>query len=145
MSILRLMSHNQWKCDRNLPVWEANGWDCSAETRTKGFAAVYKELLPDVIGCQEVSAWMADCLMRYTGELGLRYALLWGRDTPIFYRQDILELVDSDFQEFVNGSSEACYKFQGTYMQQYSWAESAVYELEERKKIMLAQKTAGNK
>ena len=97
MSTIRLMSHNQWKCDQNLPDWIANGWDCSAETRTRGFVEVYKELLPDIIGCQEVSTWMADCLMRYTQEAGLRYALLWGRDTPIFYRQDKLELVDSDF------------------------------------------------
>lgn len=97
MNTIRLMSHNQWKCDQNLPDWEAKGWDCSAETRVRGYVEVYKELLPDVIGCQEVSAWMADCLMRYTAEAGLRYALLWGRDTPIFYRQDKLELVDSDF------------------------------------------------
>lgn len=52
------------------------------------------------------------------------------------------ELVDSDYQEFMNGSTEACCKFQGYFMQQFSWAESAVYELEERKRIMLSGKTA---
>lgn len=97
MSTIRLMSHNQWKCDSNLPAWEANGWDCSASTRVRGYAEVYKELQPDIIGCQEVSFAMADYLVRYTGELGMRYALLWGRDTPILYRQDKFELVDSDF------------------------------------------------
>lgn len=53
-----------------------------------------------------------------------------------------MELVDSDYQEFMNGSMEAYCKFQGYFMQQFSWAESAVYELEERKNIMLSGKTA---
>lgn len=40
-----------------------------------------------------------------------------------------MELVDFDFQEFLNGSTETCCKFQGEFMRQYSWAESAVYGL----------------
>lgn len=97
MSMLRLMTHNQWKIDKNRPEWEKIGADCSAEVRVRGFARVYAETMPDIVGCQEVSAHMADCLMRYTAEAGLNYALLWGRDTPILYRRDRFELVDSEF------------------------------------------------
>ena len=97
MSLLRLMTHNQWKNDHNRPDWEKQGKDCSASCRMRGFVRVYRETLPDVIGCQEVSAVMADKLIRYAAEEGLVYALLWGRDTPILYRQDKLELVDSVF------------------------------------------------
>lgn len=97
MGKMRLMSHNQWKCDDNFPDWEKMGMDCSAETRIRGFVQVYREIQPDIVGCQEVSAVMADKLIRYLAEDGQRYALLWGRDTPILYRQDKFELLDSDF------------------------------------------------
>ncbi len=94
---LRLMTHNQWKNDDNLPAWAEKGLDCSASARMKGFVRVYKDTLPDVVGCQETSFIMADKLLRYCADAGLRYALLWGRDTPILYRQDKFEVVDSDF------------------------------------------------
>jgi len=94
---LRIMSHNVWKCDHNLPAWEARGEDCSAAARAKGMARVYCETGPDIIGCQEMSPVMADELIRNLAEQGLRYALLWGRDTPVLYRQERLELLDSDF------------------------------------------------
>lgn len=97
MSRIRLMSHNQWKCDSNLPAWEEKGLDCSGAVRERGFARVFRDTMPDVIGCQEVSGEMADQMIRCLAEDGLRYALLWGRDTPIVYRQDKFELVDSDF------------------------------------------------
>ena len=97
MARIRLMSHNQWKNDTNTPAWEEKGLDCSAPVRVRGFIRVYRDTMPDIIGCQEVSAVMADCLIRYAQEEGLRYALLWGRDTPILYRQDKFELVDSEF------------------------------------------------
>lgn len=54
-----------------------------------------------------------------------------------------IDLADSDYQDFLNGSMEACLQFQGAFMQQYSWAESAVYGLQERKKIMLTELSAG--
>ncbi len=95
--MLRIMTHNQWKNDDNLPAWGEQGKDCSAAVRMRGFTRVYAETLPDIIGGQEVSATMADLLIRYTAENGMRYALLWGRDTPILYRPDKLELVDSEF------------------------------------------------
>ena len=98
--MLRIMSHNQWKCDKNSPVWENNGLDCSAEVRMRGFVRVFQDICPDIVGCQEVSAVMADYLIRYLAEAGMRYSLLWGRDTPIIYRPDKLALIDSDFSLF---------------------------------------------
>ena len=97
MTKLRLMSTNQWACDKNTPAWEANGEDCSYSARMPGFLKYYKETCPDVLGLQEVTAKMADKLMRLFGEEGLPFALLWGKDTPIIYRTDRFELVDSAF------------------------------------------------
>ena len=50
------------------------------------------------------------------------------------------ELVDSDYQDFLSGKKEACYAFQDEFMNQYSWAEEAVYGLQERKAEMLADR-----
>ncbi len=97
MSMLRLMTHNQWKNDDNRPDWEKIGEDCSVGVRAKGFVRVYRDTMPDMVGGQEVSAKMVDELIRGTADEGMKYALLWGRDTPIMYRQDKFELVDSDF------------------------------------------------
>ena len=97
MAKLRVMSHNQWRFDNNYPDWEKVGLDCSATTRTKGFAQVYKDLLPDLIGCQEVSFLMADELLRHAKALNLHYSLLWGRETPIIYNPEKFEVVDSAF------------------------------------------------
>lgn len=95
--ILRLMSHNQWKNDDNRPAWEEMGLDCSAKVRTEGFVRVFSDVKPDIVGCQETSFAMADLLVRGLAGEGMKYALLWGRDTPILYRPDLFELVDSDF------------------------------------------------
>lgn len=97
MGKLRIMSHNVWKCDDNLPAWIAKGEDCSAGKRAEGMVRVYTEVMPDIIGCQEMSFVMADEIIRRLAKQGQRYALLWGRDTPILYRQDRLELLNSDF------------------------------------------------
>lgn len=97
MSELRIMSHNQWKYDGNSPEWEKKGLDCSAAVREKGFVRVFKETNPDIIGCQEVSGTMADEMIRGLASEGMHYSLLWGRDTPIVYRPDKFELLDSDF------------------------------------------------
>lgn len=97
MTKLRLMSTNQWACDKNQPKWEEQGLDCSYSARMPGFLKYYMETKPDVLGLQEVTAKMADKLMRLFSENGLPYALLWGKDTPIIYRTDRFELVDSTF------------------------------------------------
>ncbi len=94
---MRFMSNNQWANDQNRPAWAARGEDCSAPVREKSFAAIYSKLLPDAIGFQEVSPLMLECLMRELQRNGTPYAALWGRDTPILYRADKLELIDSEF------------------------------------------------
>lgn len=98
MEQFRLMSNNIWCREENAPAWAALGEDCSAPHRVKGFVRVYAETLPDVIGLQECTALLADLLMQRLRDAGLPYALLWGRHTPIIYRTDKLELIDSDFQ-----------------------------------------------
>ena len=98
MGKLRIMSHNVWKNDINLPAWEEIGANCSAATRAKGMVRVYTETRPDIIGFQEMSNMMADEIIRGLTEKGNHYELLLGQDTPILYRQDRLELIDSDFQ-----------------------------------------------
>ena len=100
MGNLRIMSHNVWKRDDNLPAWQEKGEDCSAAVRAKGMVRVYMETQPDIIGFQEMSCVMADEIIRGLAAQGQRYALLWGRDTPILYRQERLELLDSDFQMY---------------------------------------------
>ena len=97
MGKLRIMTHNVWKRDENQPAWEAKGDDCSAPVRAKGMVQVYMDTKPDVIGCQEMSPLMADEILRGLAAQGEHYALLWGRDTPIMYRPDRFELLDSDF------------------------------------------------
>lgn len=92
---------------------------------------------PENTGYRRTIKELTDTLKAYSAE-----ALFLRERGSIRIR---MELVDSDYQQFLNGSMEACCKFQGAFMQQYSWAESAVYELQERKKIMLAGKMAGNK
>lgn len=46
---------------------------------------------------------------------------------------------DSDYQAFLNGDEDAALRFQGSFMEQYSWAEAAVYGLEERKTVILSR------
>lgn len=97
MNQLRVMSNNLWYCDQNRPAWAAKGLNCSAAVRAQGFAKVYAQLQPDVISLQECSALMADKLMQQFRQLGLRYVLIWGHDTPILYRADVFDLVDSAY------------------------------------------------
>jgi endonuclease/exonuclease/phosphatase family metal-dependent hydrolase len=97
MTKLRLMSTNQWACDKNQPAWEQKGDDCSYSARMPGFLKYYQETKPDILGLQEVTAKMADKLMRLFAENEMPYALLWGKDTPIIYRTDLFELVDSAY------------------------------------------------
>lgn len=134
MAKLRLMTHNQWKCDKNLPAWEEKGFDCSASVRVKGFIRVFKDTMPDIIGCQEVSFVMADKMIRYAAQEGLRYALLWGRDTPIAYRPDKFELVDSDFSLFPDEfpGHEGCFN----NAQTKSWT-LGVFRVKENGKLLI--------
>ena len=101
-SRIRLMTHNIWNRDKNSPDWEAKGFDCSAEARVGGLLRVWRETCPDVIGCQEASTLMADLVKEGIPD----YTLIWGRYTPILYRPDKLDLVDSEFltyPEYIDG------------------------------------------
>ena len=71
--------------------------DCSAEVRMKGHFRVLKELLPDVLGGQEVNKDMQPLFMLHCQEEKLPYTMIWGNFTPIFYRSDRLELIDHEF------------------------------------------------
>lgn len=97
---LRIMSNNLWFCDDNRPAWAAKGLDCSTAARSKGFCQVYAALKPDVIGLQECSGLMADMLMKLFPTHGLQYNFLWGHDTPIFYRSDLFDLIDSAYLNY---------------------------------------------
>lgn len=97
MAELRILSANLWKCDTNQPAWAEKGFDCSVNARAPGVARILEETAPDVIGLQEISARMTELVQESLTTLGKDYAVLWGRDTPIWYRADRLELVDSRF------------------------------------------------
>ena len=97
MSTLRLMYQNQWNCTKNLPNWEEMGLDCSAETRMKGHVQVFSELMPDIMGGQEVNKDMLLLFKLGCLEKGLPYSIIWGNYTPIIYRADKLELLDTEF------------------------------------------------
>lgn len=49
-----------------------------------------------------------------------------------------LELCDSDYQALLRGDRDAACHFQGSFMEQYSWAEAGVHGLEERKQVILS-------
>lgn len=97
MSKLRLMSQNQWNNTPNREAWEEQGLDCSAEMRMKGHVKVFEELLPDVVGGQEVNKEMQQFFKFYCLEKALPYTQIWGNFTPLFYRADKLELVDTEY------------------------------------------------
>ena len=108
---IRLMTHNVWNRDTNSPNWAEKGEDCSAGARVGGLLRVYRETVPDVIGGQEVSALMADLLKEGLQEEQVKYTLIWGRYTPILYRSDKLELVESEFGTY----PEKISGFDGTF------------------------------
>ena len=128
------MTHNVWNCDINFPWWEERGLDCSASARIDGLIKVYKDTLPDIIGCQEVSCLMADLLKEKTKSAGLDYTLIWGRFTPILFRSDKFELIDSVFEtypEFIEG-------FEGSFNDVLSKAFNAcVFREKESGKIFI--------
>ena len=97
MSKLRLMSQNQWNCTPNQPAWEEKGLDCSAKFRMQGHVRVFRELMPDVVGGQEVNKDMQQYFLHYALREGLPYAQVYGNYTPLFYRPDRLELLDTGY------------------------------------------------
>jgi len=111
MSSIKMMSNNIWYIGDNDPRWEAKGEDCSAEQRSKGFVKVYSELLPDIIGLQESTSRLSYSIMKGLNAESLPYAMVWGADTPIIYRKDKFELIDSDFLLY----PEECPGYEGSF------------------------------
>lgn len=137
-SNLRIMSHNLWKNDDNHPAWNEKGLDCSAATRSKGFVKVYTELQPDIIGCQEMSTLMAEQIICDGLGVGIKYALLWGKDTPILYRPDKFEIIDSDFALFPEELPEHDGCFNNNNTKSYT---IGVFRVKENGKLMIFAST----
>ena len=95
--MLRIMTHNVWNRDTNSPDWEKVGNNCSAEVRISGLMRAWNETNPDIIGGQEFSRLMAELAKGEFEAAGKNYALIWGRFTPILYRPEKLELLDTEF------------------------------------------------
>lgn len=91
------MSQNQWNIVKNVPAWEENGLDCSAKKRMKGHVRVLQELMPDIVGGQEINVEMQKYLKFYCMDEGLPYTQIWGNYTPIIYRADKLILLDTEY------------------------------------------------
>ena len=97
MAMIRLMTQNQWNCTDNLPQWKEQGLDCSAAVRMRGHVAVLKTLMPDVLCGQEVNIHMQYELKFNCMKEQLPYTVIWGNMTPIIYRADKLELLDTEY------------------------------------------------
>ena len=98
MSKLRLMSQNQWYWSDNRPEWQEQGYDSSAAHRMHGHIQVFKDLMPDVVGGQEITPEMQQYFHWYAAEEGLDgYTMIWGSYHPIIYRPEKLDLVDSEY------------------------------------------------
>ena len=97
MSNLRILSNNQWWSDGNKPAWRDAGLDCSANAREAGFLRMFKDVDADVAGLQECTMYMTNLHMQSFTDEKIPYALLWGHDTPILYKTDKFELVDSAY------------------------------------------------
>ena len=114
--MLRLMSQNQWNYLENNDIWKAMGLDCSAEVRMRGHAEILQKLLPDVLGGQEVNGEMQRLLMAHCAEKKLPYTLIWGSMTPIVYRSDKLELLQSEYISY----PEKMEGYEGIFNDSYS-------------------------
>lgn len=95
---------------------------------------IIDKLWPDYSGTPgECSAFrftikqLVDTLKTYKAEMA------FGREKGLCYiRRDLLSC---DYYDFLNDDADAICNFQGEFMSEYSWAEGAMYALEERKKI----------
>ena len=121
------MSNNQWKCDINHRAWRNMGEDCSAEGRIGGLVRAYRQVLPHVIGLQEVSMHMTDLMMAHlrafrteNGE-EIHYDLITGGDTPILYRDDCLSLLASGFFRYEENIPGLEGSFNNAGSKSYTW------------------------
>lgn len=89
----------------------------AARADSTGYRRTIKELTDTLRDCAA-----EELILRARGSLQLR-----------------LELVDSDYQRFLEGDEDAICHFQGDFLRQYSWAEPMIYTLQEKKQLMLAR------
>ena len=89
----------------------------AAGADSTGYRRTIKELTDTLRDCAA-----EELILRARGSLQLR-----------------LELVDSDYQRFLDGDEDAICHFQGDFLRQYSWAEPMIYTLQEKKQLMLAR------
>lgn len=93
------------------------GENAAAMPENTGYRRAIKELADSLKDCNA-----EELLVRERGSIRVR-----------------TELADSDYQRFMDDEEDALCSFQGAYMQQYSWAETAIYELQERKDLKINQ------
>lgn len=131
--MLRIMTHNLWNKDENSFEWQEKGLDCSAKARLPAILRVYKETMPDLIGGQEVSSLMETLLKQNTD-----YDFIEGNYTPIFYKREKLELIESQFILY----PETIKGYEGTFNDSKSKAFNvAVFKEIENKKIFIFANT----
>lgn len=134
MSKIRIMTQNQWNNTANKPYWEERGFDCSSKVRMKGHFRVFSELMPDVVGGQEVNKEMQLDLMLLFEEEKLPYTLIWGSMTPIIYRSDKFELLEHEFYCY----PEKVEKYEGVFNDEKSKnANLAVFRVKESGEIFV--------
>lgn len=99
---LRILDDNIWQYDpETIPkVWEEAGIDCRDDYRAPQFAQLVRAYMPDVILLQEYSQHMHDRFYPRIQRYG--YQITWNSKenwdyTPIFYRTDQLEMIESNF------------------------------------------------
>ena len=122
-----LMSNNQWKCDKNNAYWAEKGEDCSAEARVPGLVRAYLQVMPDVLGLQEVSLRQAELMMNEMKRVELpdgsvaQYEYLSGGDTPIVFRRDKLKLLESGFFRYDEAVPGLTGSFNNSETKSYTW------------------------
>ena len=134
MSRLRLASQNQWNYVDNNATWEAMGLDCSANVRMQGHCKILQTLMPDILGGQEVNSEMQRLMMTFCAEQKLPYTMIWGSMTPILYRSDKLELLQSEFLPY----PEQMEGFEGCFNDAFSKAcNIGMFRIKENGKVFI--------
>lgn len=99
---LRILDDNIWEYNpETLPeAWEKAGIDCRDDHRAPQFAQLVRAYMPDVVLLQEYSHHMHDrfypLIQRYGYQIAWEPKENWNC-TPVFYRTDKLEMLESNF------------------------------------------------
>ena len=106
VSNLRILDDNIWNWGKpyNSPQWEGTGFDCRDEVRVRALLEVVWATMPDIICLQEYSTYMDPLMRPSLEEKG--YVLAYPAQaerwnwTPVFYKSDVLTLVDSRYHRY---------------------------------------------